>query len=179
MAPIQKLILLTAVGLFSVGAHGADWGVAIGTMGFQGERHAAVAVDWWKTHAVELGFGRYRYQDERKTQVNLLYRFTPATVQFYEQTWAPVSVGLMAVYAPDQENYFLRSPGKYPEDGYYEQTGIRLGLELSTQLMFWNDRLRVLYSVSLMDTGVAAWINNDHRYIRHFLSSGLSLRFFF
>ncbi|MGE0526845.1 MAG: hypothetical protein AB7P49_07270 [Bdellovibrionales bacterium] len=157
----------------------AEWGVGLGTGGFQGEKAVAVVKDWSRRHAIEFGIGEFPLAGEQEYQLNLGYRFTPWQVRYYDVAWSPLGVGVVALYALDQDEYFVESPDKYPSPDYYEQTGLRLGVEVSTQMMAWADRVRLLYKVVLLDTGITSYINNDGKYAENFYSSGLFIEFFF
>ncbi|MBX3020645.1 MAG: hypothetical protein KF799_03120 [Bdellovibrionales bacterium] len=177
MGRLQNIIFLLIVGL-APAAH-AGWGLSLATGGFQGAESAGAIRDWNGRHALEFGLGRYSYDGNNEAQVNFGYRYTPFTLHYKGAGWSPLGMGVTAVYALNQSEYFTKSPSKYPGQGYYEQTGIRLGLEASTQVMGWNDRIRLLYKVVFMDTGITTLINNDGKHIENFFSSGLALQFFF
>lgn len=163
---------------FASQASAEEWGVALNTGGFQGTYSAAAAYDWSRTHEVELGAGRFLFAGKEETQINFGYRYTPYVLQMQDFGWAPVSLGLTLNYALNQDDYFVRNPGKYPDPDYYEQTGIRAGLELSTQAMYGKN-WRVLYKVVMIDSGLIAVVNNDSGYAKNFLSAGISLQYFF
>lgn len=173
-----NLILFALLTVFSTAAN-ADWGLGVATGGFQGRTSTAVIWDWKRTHTIEFGVGEYSLDEKRKTQFNLSYRYTPFEVQWRQFTWAPTSIGLILIYANDEKRYFTQGPSKYPDEDYYDETGIRPGLEWSTQVTTLDGQIRLLYKIVLMDTGVVALINNDSKYAEYFYSSGLALQYFF
>jgi len=157
----------------------AEWGLVVGAAGFQGTASAGIVYEWSGKHAIECTMGSFQMGGRNETQINAGYRYTPFHIRFQKLTWAPLSLGTLVIYAVNQRDYFTKSPSKYPAAGYYEQTGLRLGAEVTTQLHAWAGRARFLYKLILMDSGAIALYNNDGRYAENFLATGLSLQYFF
>ncbi len=177
MARLQTFIV-SALVFIAPFAYAGQWGLALGTGAFQGTYSMAAAYDWSQTHQVELGLGRFPFAGRDEIQINFGYRYVPYAFELGDLSLVPFALGLTLNYALNQDDYFVRNPGKYPDPDYYEQTGIRAGVELSSQVMYRGD-WRLLYKVVLIDSGAIAIVNNDSSYAENFLSAGLSFQYFF
>lgn len=157
----------------------ADFGLLVGTGGLQGKVSGGVVYGFAENHSLMLSAGQYSLNGGHGTQLNFGYRYLPWHLEYGDFGWSPVGVGLVSLYALDRDDYFTKSPSKYPSEGYYEQTGLRFGLEFSSEGYALNRSVRLLYKFILLDSAIVALVNNDGKYAQYFYSAGLELQYRF
>lgn len=177
MGRLQTLFLIIVVRITVPAA--AEWGLLLGTAGFQGAMTLGLTYQLSVRHALELSLGQYAIENQAAYQVNFGYTYTPARIQLGPMAWAPVDMSALLIYALDNQRYFVVSPSRFPTPGYYEPTALRAGLSLGTELAILKDRLRLIYQVVILDNGIVAALNNRAEDVNYFLSAGLKLRFDF
>lgn len=177
MGPFQKLITLVLF-LAAVEAN-ATWQVSLSRAGFFGSWAIGGIYEWSDRHSVELAAGQYQIQNKNYWQSDLAYRYAIWKTEYENIVWAPIQPGLFAIGSWDRENYFLKSPSKYPYDSYYDQTAVRWGLEFSSVVGWKNAPISIAYHIRIIDAGVVAIYNNSHKELQYYLSSGISLRYAF
>ena len=123
--------------------------------------------------------GTYSIEAEDHYQLNFAYRYTPWAVPFDKVQWRPFQIGLVGLHSLDYNRYFLRSPVQYPQDNYYEQTLIRLGLELGQHWVVEDYSIGLSYYFRLLDNGFVALYNNTQKDLQYYTSSGLGITYFF
>ncbi len=163
--------------LFGSFAHG-NWGVSVSTGAFQGRTSASAIYEFSGAHDVEFGLGQYPFGDQTRWQVNLGYRYSPFHLDWSPFAWRPLAIGLFTFYALD-DDYFLVSPGKYPSRDYYEETKLRVGIELATAIYPARRHFRVLFKMVMIDTGVVAFVNNRDDNVEYLLATGISFQYLF
>ncbi|MGE4130394.1 MAG: hypothetical protein AB7F86_02085 [Bdellovibrionales bacterium] len=100
-------------------------------------------------------------------------------MNFTSFSLAPIRIGILSLYAADRDNFFVSDQAKYPAPNYYEQTGLRLGLHAGLEMATFEDRLRVIYELVFLDSGVVASMNNSVREANYYLGSGMKVKFYF
>lgn len=129
-------------------------------------------------HAIEFLVGVYPESGESHYQGNLIYRYTRWSVPLKTISWRPLQIGAFIIRSWDQDKYFLRSPSQYPENGYYQPTVLRFGLEFGTTVNF-SSHLGFSYRFRILDNGIVALYNNSNKDLQYYTSSGLALQYFF
>jgi hypothetical protein len=159
-------------------ARAGDWSAVAGTAGFQGMVSLGAAYNTSERHQWQLMMGEYSIGQGHGMQMNLAYFYSPFKIQRSNLAWFPLSPGLLALYALDQDDYFTESPGDYPTPNYYEQTGLRLGVAMGSTIAL-NDTLHFTYELVFLDMGILAVWNNRLKDASYFWSSGLKIRYLF
>lgn len=130
-------------------------------------------------HATELSVGSYPAFGKSHYQLNLQYTYSPWLFDWDDNLWRPLNFGIFAVNSLDSDNYFKRSPAKYPSAGYYDETKIRPGTDLNSSIEFTNHKIQLTYHFRILDSGLTALVNNTDKDLQYYLSSGLSLQYYF
>jgi hypothetical protein len=173
-----KIVALLFSVFLSVSAQ-AEVRILFEKSGFIGKYALGASYEFSPEHAVDYLIGVYQIESEDFYQSNLIYRYSRWNVPFYGNTWRPIQFGLFMVYAMNQDKYFMRSPGKYPYPGYYDETALRYGAEFSSTFTMWPSGFAVGYHVRIFDNGIIAAFNNSNRELQYYISSGLSLQYVF
>lgn len=158
----------------------ANWKGTLNHSGFFGAYSAGAIYEWRDRHQVELSFGAYPYDNVDYGQTNFAYRYSPWKMSLSSQVqWQPAYFGIFLVHSWDQSHYFMKSPSKYPYEGYYDETALRPGFEWATSFGFQPQKLEIVYSLRIVDGGLIAWHNNSSDDMKFFVSSGVSLQYRF
>lgn len=158
----------------------AQWGVALGTGSYMGDRHFGVAYTSESgnhttvfTHGTTPGI-----LGNQVEQLNLKYIYSPFHSAFAGVTtnWLGLG-GLISRCLCDET--FIKNSGVYPEDNYYDATAYRFGLVLATTVQ-WKS-LELYWDWTLLDQIAIAVYNND-RYAHKtesYWAGGFGLRYYF
>lgn len=181
MGYAQKLNFLFFFFLLSISRADNDssWQISVNRMGFFGSYGVGGIYEYKKTHSLELAWGSYLVKKTQYSQINLAYRYAHWQHKFDHGLWMPFQVGLFAVYSLDGQHYFTKSPDKYPYNNYYDQTAIRCGVELGSQMDIWELPISLAYHIRVLDAGLVAIYNNANKDLQYHISSGVSLRYLF
>ena len=158
---------------------GSDWSAEVGYSGFWGTVSAGPIYRVDEKQSLGLSLGSYRNGPDVFAQINFVYRYAHWKFERGSLLWRPLHIGPFLSLTTDQKRFFLMSPEKYPEDGYYEQTALRGGAEIGTTVLFCKARLAFALYFRLLDNGMVAIYNNRTRDLQYFSSSGLGLQYHF
>lgn len=177
MGYAQKLIVMITL-LFSW-TSSADWLGTVSTAGFFGKYSLGIAYQN-EHHEGEFSLGSYSNAGRTELQSNLAYRYSPwIEPVLTDKIWRPIRVGVFGLFSWDEKTYFTNSPSYYPTPGYYDQTALRLGLEVGTSMTLPSRNLSVAYFIRVLDSGMIAFYNNTRKDLQYYISSSLSLRYHF
>lgn len=157
----------------------AKWAAELATSGFMGTLSAGPVYEWAGRHHVAMTIGAYQNGENRYGQLNTAYRYARWRFERPDILWKPLHIGLFTLYSLDQKRFFVKSPSRYPEDGYYEQTALRGGLEIGTTILFVKSKIGLASYLRVLDNGVIALLNNVHRDLQYYSSSGVALQYQF
>lgn len=158
----------------------AEWNALLGTAGFFGQYYLGGKYKNDKAFQAEVSVGSYIIEGEAGWQLNSVFRYETAEVEWSAARWKVVNLGIGFTYALiDLKNnkYFSRTPRQYPESDYYEQTALRGILELSSEVYFPNQHIEVGYYLRMLDKGLGAYYNSKNNNLYYYTSSGLALIF--
>jgi hypothetical protein len=151
----------------------------VGTSGFFGKKYVGISYELDSIHQFESVLGHYSKSSNPGFQINLSYRYSIWNIPWKNKIWKPATLGVNAMYALDQKNYFVESPDKYPSDDYYEQTGLRGAVEFGSSMIFLHSNLELIYYLRFLDNGLVAFYNNNRRDLQYYTSSGIGLSYHF
>lgn len=144
---------------FSISAQAGEWRAVLERAGFLGTLAAGASYEFVPEHAA--------------------YRYSRWNTKVFGNDWRPLQLGVFAVYALNNERFFIKSPDKYPYPDYYDETAIRYGAEFGTTFTFMPSRIGIGYHIRIFDNGIIAMFNNSNRDIQYYISSGISLQYLF
>ena len=158
---------------------GASWSAEVAHAGFMGTVSAGPIYDFNSDHAAAFSIGSYQNGPNHYAQLNLAYRYSRWQYDRPKVFWKPLHIGLFLLYSTDQQRFFTKSPSKYPEDGYYEETALRGGVELGSTVLLRHSRLGFAMYMRILDNGIVATLNNVYRDLQYYTSTGLGLQYQF
>jgi len=130
-------------------------------------------------HAMAFTVGSYQNGRSHYAQLNLAYRYSRWQFERPGVLWRPLQIGLFAIYSTDQDRYFIKSPDKYPESGYYDETALRGGLEFGSTIILHNYHLGLAMYLRILDNGITAIVNNVHCDLQYYSSTGIAVHYVF
>jgi hypothetical protein len=160
-------------------ANAADGRIVFERAGFLGQYALGGSYEITPEHAVDLMVGVYHVSSNDYYQTSLIYRYSRWNTTFYGNNWRPLQFGIFATYSLDQDRYFMKSPGKYPDPNYYDETALRYGAEISSTFTFMPIGIGIGYHLRIFDSGIIAMFNNSNRDVQYYISSGISLQYLF
>jgi hypothetical protein len=150
----------------------AEYFIQFGTGAYFGARYVDLGHQWSRTN-LSLGIGLV--QDNQWEQYNLKFNYITTIVNFNQVQLQPLNLGLAVLYTTDTD-FYINSPSRYPEKGYYDMTAVRAGL--TYQFAFTSNHWAVFYDLTWLDQGIYTQYNN-HKYGEGFLSWGFGGRYLF
>lgn len=158
----------------------AQWGVALGTGSYMGDRHYGVAYTSESgNHQTEFSYGTTPgiIGDEVR-QLSLKYIYSPFHSSYRGVTTNWIGLGAMVTRCLCEET-FVENSDVYPEDDYYDETAYRFGLVLASTVQWKN--WEAYWDWTLLDQVAIAVYNNDRFRDRaeRYWASGVGLRYYF
>lgn len=131
-----KIVIVSAFIILSSASSHAQWGAITQYAGFLGKYAVGPTYDFNDRHMASYLLGGYQIDKNYYYQSSLLYRYSRWTEALGDYNWRPLQIGLFMTYAMNNTRFFTRSPSIYPAKNYYEQTKLRYGVEVGTDIAF-------------------------------------------
>ena len=157
----------------------SQWGISLQHAGFLGDAAFGVSYEPYEQHYVSYLLGVYKIGGTDFYQSSLLYRYSRWEVLVDGHKWRPVQFGTFLTYAMNNDRFFVKSPAIFPDEKYYEQTALRIGIEVGTDITFEKYPVSVGTYLRWLDAGIIAFYNNPRRDQQYYVSSSLSIQYKF
>lgn len=174
-----KIVIVSAFIILSSASSHAQWGAITQYAGFLGKYAVGPTYDFNDRHMASYLLGGYQIDKNYYYQSSLLYRYSRWTEALGDYNWRPLQIGLFMTYAMNNTRFFTRSPSIYPAKNYYEQTKLRYGVEVGTDIAFKKYPLNIGIYMRWLDVGLVALFNNQQRDQQFYFSSAVSLQYKF
>lgn len=174
MVYIKNWILIFCLCFFYEKAK-AFWNPMIAHAGFLGQFNAGGIFHFDDNHSVELNMGSYEMDRRNFIQINFSYAYSPWLLKINKFAIEPFRFGPYALYALDNNNYFLQVPDRYVARNYYKQNGLHLALHFGAAVKYKENLRFILFTMILDDALVIMYNNPGERIDQTFISTGIIL----
>ena len=174
MVYIKKWFVILFFIFISVNAH-AYWNPALAHAGFLGRYNLGAIKHIDDNHSLEFSLGSYAMDRRQFYQINFGYAYSPWLIKFSQITIEPFRFGPYALYALDNNNYFLQVPDRYVARNYYQQNGLHLALHFGAAIKIKENLRFILFTMVLDDAFVIMYNNPGEDIGQTFLSTGIIL----